>query len=138
MVRDPMSDAANNPNSSHDGISIYLASPYSHPEAYVMEQRFQEVCRIAGELMISGHIVFSPIAHSHPIAVQSMLPGDWKFWEKFDRAFIAVSQKLVVAMMDGWRESKGVTAEIAFAKEIGIPVEYMEVSKVCEFPVVSA
>jgi len=105
----------------------YLCSPYSHPEAFVMEQRYQEVCKIAGELMASGDVVFSPIAHSHSIAAQSDLPGSWEFWEQQDRAFLAASSKLVVAMMPGWAESKGVTAEIAIAKELGIPVEYMEV-----------
>ena len=44
---------------------IYLASPYSHPDPSVREQRFQNACRIAAELMRSGRIVYSPVAHSH-------------------------------------------------------------------------
>lgn len=108
---------------------IYLASPYSHPDPKVQHQRFLKVCAIAGGLMAKGEIVFSPIAHSHSIACQSELPGNWEFWETFDLEFIIRSSKVVVAMMDGWRESKGVAAEIAIAAELDIPVEYLEVSE---------
>jgi len=30
----------------------------------------------------------------------------------------------VVLTLEGWRESKGVAAEIEIAKQLGIPVEY--------------
>lgn len=106
---------------------IYLASPYSHPDHAVEERRFAEVCKIAGGLMASGLVVFCPIAHTHPIAVRCELPRGWDYWKRFDREFIAASSKVIVAMMDGWRESRGVTAEIAIAAELGIPVEYLEV-----------
>lgn len=104
---------------------IYLATPYSHPEPAVMEQRFQDACRIAGLLMAQGEVVFSPIAHTHPIAVQCTLPRGWDYWERFDRDFIAACSKVLVARMDGWEQSKGVAAEIAIAKELGKPVEYI-------------
>jgi len=107
---------------------IYIASPYSHDDNAVMERRFDEVCRITGRLMAQGFIVFSPIAHTHPIAVRSALPRGWDYWRKFDNEFIRGSEKVIVAMMDGWKESKGVQAEISIAKELGIPVEYMEVT----------
>lgn len=78
--------------------------------------------------MASGLVVFCPIAHTHPIAVRCELPRGWDYWKRFDHEFIAASSKVIVAMMDGWRESRGVTAEIAIAAELGIPVEYLEVS----------
>lgn len=101
---------------------IYLASPYSHPDPAVREQRFRAACRMAGELMRQGVRVFSPIAHTHPIALEGDLPLGWDFWEQFDREMIAACEAVVVLTLDGWRESKGVTAEIAIAKELGIPV----------------
>src|ERR1035437_5608982 len=106
---------------------IYLASPYSHPDPEVMEARFDEICRIAGYLMGQGEVVFSPISHTHPIAVRSTLPRGWDYWERVDREFILASAKLVVAMIDGWRESIGVQAEISIAKDHGIPIEYLRV-----------
>lgn len=105
---------------------IYLATPYSHPDKRVMEQRFSRACVLAAQLMLEGHIVFSPIAHTHPIAVAGELPRGWEYWEKFDREFIAAASKLVVAKMDGWQESKGVAAEIALAHELGKPVEWID------------
>jgi hypothetical protein len=92
-----------------------------------MERRFSEVCVIAGGLMLSGLVVFCPIAHGHSIAARSELRTDWDYWKQFCYEFIAASSKVIVAMMDGWQESRGVAAEIAIAKELGIPVEYLEV-----------
>jgi len=92
-----------------------------------MQDRFEEACRIAGELMGQGLVVFSPIAHTHPIAVACLLPRDWQYWEKFDREFIAASDKVVVAKMHGWKESRGVRAEIEIASGLGKPVEYLYV-----------
>lgn len=104
----------------------YLATPYSSTEAYVREQRFMQACVIAGQLMGDGFVVYSPIAHSHPIAGLVDLPTSWEFWQTQCVAMLRVSSVLVVAMMDGWQESVGVQAEIALAKELGIPVEYLE------------
>ena len=105
---------------------IYLASPYSHTDLSVMDARWKQVCGIAGRLMHEGHVVYSPIAHTHQIALQCALPRCWDYWERFDREFIQACEKVVVAMMDGWKESKGVQAEILIAKGLGKPVEYIE------------
>lgn len=105
---------------------IYLASPYSHSAAFVRLDRFNAVCRAAGELMGQGNIVFSPIAHSHPIALQCALPLGWDFWHAFDCAFIEWADAVVVLKLPGWEESVGIKAEIAIAEQLGKPVEYME------------
>lgn len=107
----------------------YLASPYSHPEAEVMERRFNQVCYVAGAMMASGELVYSPIAHTHPIAVRCELPRGWDFWERFDRRMLSASSRLLVVKMSGWEESKGIAGEIAIAKEMGIPVEYLDYEK---------
>lgn len=103
---------------------IYLASPYSHPDPSVREQRFRAACRAAVALLHAGRVVFSPIAHSHPLA-QHGLPGNWQFWERYDRAFLERCDEVVVLMLDGWQESVGVQAEIRIARELGKPVRYL-------------
>jgi hypothetical protein len=108
---------------------IYLASPYSHMDRTVEALRFGEVCRIAGVLMSRGLIVFSPIAHTHPIAERCDLPRGWDYWKHFDEEFIDASEKVIVAMMPGWEQSKGIAGEIRIAKEKGIPVEYLDPNK---------
>lgn len=110
---------------------IYLACPYSHPDPAVREARFRVANAAAAVLMGRGEAVFSPISHSHPIAVQCGLPGDFDFWRDFDEAMIAASSSLAVVMLDGWRESRGVTAEIEMAEKRGMPVEYIDPSACC-------
>lgn len=104
---------------------IYLATPYSHPDPAVREMRFREACRHAAFLMRAGQVVFSPIAHTHPIATQNGLPGGWDYWRRVDSEFLLRCDGLTVVQMDGWKESKGVAAEISLAKTYGVPVAFM-------------
>jgi hypothetical protein len=87
-----------------------------------MEERFDAVCRKAGELMNRGEVVYSPIAHCHPIAVRVGLPRDWTFWHKFDREMLRCASEVRVLKLPGWDRSEGVTAECAIAQELGAPV----------------
>jgi hypothetical protein len=102
---------------------IYLASPYSHPDSDVREQRFEAACAAAAALMRAGHRVFSPIAHGHPLTRHSV-PGDWTFWEPHARWHLERCDEVVVLMLDGWNESAGVLSEIAIAGELGKVVWY--------------
>jgi len=102
---------------------IYLASPYSHENPAVKEERFHAACACAAEMMRSGMHVFSPIAHTHPIAAHG-LPGDWAYWQTYDRAMLSRCDELVVLCLPGWKESTGVQAEIKIARELGIPVRF--------------
>ncbi|MCC7424464.1 MAG: DUF1937 family protein [Planctomycetaceae bacterium] len=103
---------------------IYLASPYTHPDTQVREQRFREACRATAGLMLAGHAVFSPILHSHPL-VGHGLPAAWDFWERIDREHLQRCDEVLVLMLDGWEESVGVAAEIRIAGELGKPVGYL-------------
>lgn len=104
---------------------IYLASPYSHPDPAIMQARFETVCCAAAHFMGEGVHIFSPIAHSHPIALAGELPRGFEFWESYDRKILAACSALWVLMMDGWKESKGIGAEIVIAKEFKLPIEYI-------------
>lgn len=99
---------------------IYLASPYSHPDAAIRHQRFDAACHAAGEIMKLGHVVFSPIAHSHPIAERGV-EGNWDFWQKQDLPILDRCDVLTVLELDGWKESVGVQAEMRHAEVKGIP-----------------
>jgi len=103
---------------------IYLASPYSHSDPAVRDQRFLAACRATAELMRDGHTVFSPVLIGHPLASEG-LPGDWEFWEPHDREQLGQASALVVLMLPGWEESVGVQAEITIARAIGLPVAYL-------------
>jgi len=104
----------------------YLACPYSHPDHAVRVARFEAANAATAALMLTGHFVFSPISHAHPIAEAHDLPLGWDFREAFDRAFLSCCYRIIVLRLDGWEHSTGVTAEIRIAGEMGIPVEYMD------------
>lgn len=103
-------------------MKIYLAIAYSGME----QLSFQTANRVAGRLMNDGHIVFSPISHTHPIAVECKLPGGWDYWRKFDEAFLSWCDCVYVVRLDGWERSKGVAAECAIARDMSKPVVYVD------------
>lgn len=111
----------------------YLASPYSPPAhlegrmAGVVHRQvmFTAVARVAAIMMARGELLFSPIAHTHPIAMEGTLPTDWQFWQRYDTRMIASCDSVTVACLEGWRESRGVQAEIAEAERLGLPVRYV-------------
>lgn len=95
---------------------VYLASPYSDDDERVREARFDKACRVAKHLIGHGYNVFSPIAHSHPVATHygsPELPKGWSFWRRIDTQFLRACDELFVLTLPGWRESEGVLAEIA-------------------------
>ena len=99
---------------------IYLAIPYSGLE----EESFAVVNKIAAKLMAEGHIVFSPISHTHPIALAGDLPKGWDYWKKFDETFIDWCEILYIVVMKNQgferiRDSVGVNAEHVMALNQG-------------------
>jgi nucleoside 2-deoxyribosyltransferase len=103
---------------------IYLASPYSHPDPAVREERFHAACHAVAALLLAGEPAISPIAHSHPL-VELGLPADWTFWQRYDRDLLARCDAVVVLTLDGWETSVGVREEIRIAQELGKPVRYL-------------
>ena len=73
----------------------------------------------AAKLLREGHLVFSPISHTHPIAVQCDLPTGIEFWKDLDGSFIEWCDVLYVAALDGWLESEGVQWEMDTAYNAG-------------------
>lgn len=105
---------------------IYLAAPYSHRMELIRQYRFEQINIKAAQLMIAGNIVFSPISHSHPIAVQCDLPLHAEFWQVMNESFIDWADVVMVYCMAGWQWSKGIQNEIEYAKRTGKPVEYID------------
>jgi hypothetical protein len=96
----------------------YLASPYSHADPTVRQRRFELVNEIAIDLINRGYVIIEPIVMGHPKA--GHLPTDFEFWKRVDTTFIERCDGIIVAdTIQGWQESKGVTAEIEFARKNG-------------------
>jgi nucleoside 2-deoxyribosyltransferase len=105
---------------------IYLASPYSHPDPQQREQRYRHALHATAILMKTGEIVISPIVHSHHLHTEYGFGGDWETWAALDLALIDACSEVMVLQIAGWRMSKGVAAEIRYAKSIGRPVRYYD------------
>lgn len=104
---------------------FYLASPYSKYYAG-LHAAFEDICQIAGKLIALGVPVYSPIAHTHPVAIHSgMNPLDHEIWLPADKPMFEAAHGLIVAQMDGWADSYGVQVEIQWAREAGKPVHYL-------------
>jgi hypothetical protein len=105
---------------------VYLAVPYSHEDPAIRQQRFERVSRVAARLMMEGHLIFSPISHTHQMCIEHEMPTDWEFWQKHCLAFVSASSRMIVLKLDGWELSVGVRAEMEFASRMGIRIEFME------------
>lgn len=117
---------------------VYLASPYTHKDLGVKEQRAKQVARVAGYLISHGFNIFCPIAHSHYIAEHSSLPAasaagpnyetspEHRMWMRVDLAILEQCAELYVLMLDGWEASKGVQEEIAEARLTGKQISYLD------------
>ena len=75
--------------------------------------------------MNEGYLVFSPIAHSHPIALAVNLPKDYEFWEKFCIAFVQWADEVWILKLDGWHTSMGIENEIITARGFNKLVKFI-------------
>lgn len=101
----------------------YLATPYTRYKGGNIERAFKDACKIAAHLLCAGVKVYSPIAHTHPIAIFGALDAlDHAIWLPFDEAIMEVSSVLIVAHMDGWDESRGIEHEVKFFEDAGKPI----------------
>lgn len=105
---------------------FYLATPYSkYPGG--LDAAFNAACEQAGLFARNGHSVYSPIAHTHPIAMASGLdPLDHEIWLPFDEPMMKAALGLIVCRLESWETSRGVRYEIdMFEKTLQRPVYYM-------------
>ena len=103
---------------------IYIAIPYSSVDKI---KSFEMSNRVAADQYKKGNIVYAPISHSHPIAVQESLPGTFIFWSKIDKEFIWWCDYMIVIKMDGWKESRGVQKEIEYCRSLKKAIVYLDV-----------
>lgn len=108
---------------------IYLAIHYS----FNPELSYKIACKVAAKLMSEGHVVFSPISHSHHIAdfLPKSLRTDSKWWMKQDLPMIDWTDEvhLVCIGENGCNlieDSEGVQEEIERAKEKRKPIKIID------------
>ena len=103
---------------------LYIASPYTHKNQVIVEERYTEAKLFTIGCLRGGLTVYSPIVFCHELAKNGSMPIDFDFWQQHNRAMLSKASGLIVLRLLGWEESKGVKAEIEFANQCGIGVEY--------------
>ena len=103
---------------------IYLATAYS----YDPEEGYREAVKAVAHFMRQRIPVFSPIVHCHQAAKDYGLPMDTKWWLVVDKKYIDACDEVWVWKDWGgyWQDSRGVCAEVDYAKATGKPVRYID------------
>ncbi len=101
---------------------VYLATPYAKfadgPNA-----AFVQACMLTAQLIKKGINAYSPIAHTHSIALYGNLdPHDYSLWLPYDNLMLSKVDSLFIAEMAGWEESIGIKHEVEFFLKTGKPI----------------
>lgn len=113
---------------------FYLATPYSKYPAGI-DVAFVDAAKLAARLLKAGLKVYSPIAHTHPLAIHGKIdPLDHAIWLPFDEAMMRACDGLLVAHMDGWQQSKGVLHEIEFFTVASKPIFHLNIDTLAQTP----
>lgn len=105
---------------------IYVGTPYTKYPGGI-EKAFVDACKLTARLLTAGVNVYSPIAHTHPLAIYGDLdPLDHKIWLPFDSAMMAKADAMIVAMMEGWETSYGVRHEMETFAANGKQIFFLE------------
>jgi Domain of unknown function (DUF1937) len=104
----------------------YLGTPFTkYPEGH--EAAFRMACHQAALLLRAGIIVYSPIAHTYPIAIHGGFDVTHGVaWVTFDAPLMAAAHGIIICKMAGWDTSHGVTHERETFEAAGKPVVWME------------
>lgn len=102
---------------------IYLASPYSHDDPIVVNQRERAIREVVAEIIgkQDAIIPFSPIIYTHPIAKNVNPDFDWYPW---DLQFLSRCDAMIVVQLQGWSASKGIQIEIQHCRDRDIPIAF--------------
>lgn len=117
---------------------IYLASPYSHKDPKIRQERYEDTMKITAEFISSGFHVFSPITYIHSMVEHLMQTKKetrftdyylFKNGENFDVDMIRRCDAFWILMLDGWKESIGIKLELDLAKRCKLNISLVDVHR---------
>lgn len=103
---------------------IYLASPFTHSDPAIVQQRVMYATKKAAELMNQGYDVYSPITFGECV-VRHGCQIDHERWLNHGLNMLKLCDELWIYCQQGWAESEGVVTELQYAKAWGIPWDFL-------------
>jgi len=103
----------------------YLATPYSKFPGG-LDAAFEMACRETALLMKAGVPVFSPIVHTHPVAMfAGMDPLDHSIWLPCDKPMMDASTGIIMLLAETWEQSYGMRIELEAFTAAGKDIVWM-------------
>ena len=94
---------------------VYLAQPYSNPSPSVRMYRAAAGAEKAFKLMLTGRVIYAPIAETVFIAqFGEHADTGWDFWKQQDIPKLKRCTELWIYMLPGWKDSRGVRGEVKY------------------------
>lgn len=105
---------------------FYLATPYSkYPGG--LQAAFDMACEQTALLVKAGIPVFSPIAHTHPVAmIAGMDPLDHTIWLPCDQPMMDAASGIIMVRAESWEKSYGMKVELETFTAAGKRVVWMD------------
>ena len=97
--------------------------PMRHPT----DNRKKMAARLVIDLIESGKFAISPALYGS-VLIDEAERGTWDFWKQYCQMCVQSCGKVLVANVDGWKESQGVQDEIAYAKSLGLKVSLIDIN----------
>ena len=119
-----LSDFLSQHSHTHD-ICWYHASPYTHPQEGIRRRRYLEASYFYKVFVEADIPTFAPIAFHHDLALVLDLPKDAGFWARVNYTWLRRCDSMVVITLPGWKESVGITHEVANAKAHAKEIHYI-------------
>ena len=104
---------------------VYVAGPYRAPHNWGIEQNIRRAEELAFRVWEAGYTALCP--HANTRFFQHALPDD--IWLEGDLEMLRRCDAVVLT--PDWQSSSGARAEVAFARNHGIPV-YESVEALCQ------
>lgn len=108
--------------------TVYLAAPYFSTDRDLVKKRVGICNRAARQLVERGIPAFSPCTYTAQWQgddlAGEMTPKNG--WYELDLAFLKGCRAMIVLMLPGVADSKGVALELKYAKSNGMPVYRLE------------
>lgn len=119
---------AENCSNENKHALVYLASPYSDKDPAVRERRAEMAAEAMAAMLDKGLNVFSPIVCMASLAkYRKGEPCEYAAWDDICEAMIERCDSFTVLTLDGWKKSVGIKAEMAYARELGIPIRGVDI-----------